>query len=68
MTRLLYDAVFLRIRPWAPQLNQETAVSDFEIVLYPSIKFVSGSNLQGRFFLYRQSFFFEKGSSLGLHV
>ena len=44
-TRLLYDVVFLKIRSLAPQFNPETSVSDFEIALYSSMKFVFGSNL-----------------------
>ena len=52
---LLYDAVFLKIRSLAPQFNPETSVSDFEIALCSSIKFVFGSNLQGCLFHYRQS-------------
>ena len=54
-TRLSYDAVFLKIRPLAPQFNPETSVSEFEIALYSSIRFVFGSNLQGCLFHYRQS-------------
>ena len=54
-TRLLYDAVFLKIRSLAPQFNPEASVSNFEIALYSSIKFVFGSNLQGCVFHYRQS-------------
>ena len=54
-TCLLYDAVFLKIRSLAPQFNPETSVSDFEISLYSSIKFVFGSNLQGCLFHYCQS-------------
>ena len=43
-TRLLYDAVFLKIRSLTPQFNPETSASDFGIALYSSIKFVFGSN------------------------
>ena len=64
-TRLLYDAVFLKIRSLAPHLNPETSVSDFEIALYSSIKFVFGSNLQGCLFRYRQSLY-RKWQQLGL--
>ena len=56
-TRILYDAVFLKIRSLAPQFNLEISVSDFEIALYSSIKFVFGSNLQGCLFHYRQSLY-----------
>ena len=56
-TRLLYDAVFLKIRSLAPQFNPETSVSDFEIALQSSIKFVFGSNFQGCLFHYRQSLY-----------
>ena len=35
-TRLLYDAVFLKIRSLAPQFNPETSVFDFKIALYSS--------------------------------
>ena len=48
---LLYDAVFLKIKSMASQFNPETSVSDFEIALYSSIKFVFGSNLQGCLFI-----------------
>ena len=63
-TRLLYDALFLKIRSWAPQFNPETSVSHFEIALYSSIKFVLGSNLQGCLFHYRQSLY-RKWQQLG---
>ena len=56
-TRLLYDAVFLKIRSLAPQFNPEPSVSDFEIDFFSSIKFVFGSNLQGCLFHYRQSLY-----------
>ena len=56
-TRLLYDAVFLKIRSLALQFNPETSVSDFEIALYSSFKFVFGSNLQGCLLHYRQSLY-----------
>ena len=55
--RLLYDAMFLKIRSLAPQFNPETSFSDLEIALYTSIKFVFGSNLQGNLFHYRQSLY-----------
>ena len=64
-TRLLNDAVFLKIRSLAPQFNPETSVSDFEIALYSSIKFVFGSNLQGCLFHYRQSLY-RRWQQLGL--
>ena len=64
-TCLLYDAVFLKIRSLVPQFNPETFVSDFEIALYSSIKFVFGSNLQGCLFHYRHSFY-RKWQLLGL--
>ena len=64
-TRFLYDAVFLKIRSSAPQFSPETSVSDFEIPLYSSIKFVFGSNLQGCLFHYRQSLY-RKWRQLGL--
>ena len=64
-TRLLYDAVFLKIISLAPQFNRETSVSDFEIALYSSIKFLFGSNLQGCLFHYRQSLY-RKWQQLGL--
>ena len=66
-TCLLYHAAFLEIRSLAPQFNPETfrfLVSDFEIALNPSIKFVSGSNLQGCLFLYRQRLY-RKWQQLG---
>ena len=67
-TRLLYDAVFLKIRSLSPQFNPETSVSDFEIALYSSIKFVFGSNLQGCLFHYRQSLYRKWQQSLDFHV
>ena len=64
-TRLLYDAVFLKIRSLAPQFNPETSVSHFEIALYSFIKFVFSSTLQGCLFHYRQSLY-RKWQQLGL--
>ena len=58
-TRLLYDTVFLKIRSLAPQSSPEKSVSDFDIALYSSIKFVIGSNLQGCLFHYHQSLYRE---------
>ena len=66
-TRLLYDAAFLKIRSLAPQFNPETSVSDLEIALYSSMKFVIGSNLEGCLFHYRQNLY-QNGSTLGFHV
>ena len=57
--------MFLKIRSLAPQFNPETSVSDFEIALYSSIKFVFGSSLQGYLFHYRQSLY-RKWQQLGL--
>ena len=47
-TRLLYDAVFVKIRSLAPQFNPETSVSDFEVALYSSFGLsVGGKSVEG---------------------
>ena len=59
-TCFLYHAAFLETRSLAPQFNPETfrfLVSDFEVALYSSIKFVFGSNLQRCLFHYRQNLY-----------
>ena len=63
-TRLLYDAVFRKIRSLDSQFNPEISVSDCEIALYSPIKFVFGFNLQGCLFHYRQ-IFYRKWQQLG---
>ena len=66
-TRLLYDAVFHKIRSLVPQFNPETSVSDFEIALYSFIKLYLVPICKDVYSI-TAKVCIENGSSLGFHV